>query len=233
MGRTKQKVLTIIASFFLLLQSWVPFITYAIPVYSQSTPEEVKSEIEFNSDKNEFKIKVNTKEEVEYILSYQTDKQTEAITGKSEKSEINFDKDFFAGTCSTNGDCIEHAVLRGILKTKVASLDFLNVKRFTFENGSFEIILDEKADSLDFTDGEKKWLEDGVDLSPPQTPTPTQTIVEENVSSQEGEILDGLFTASPSPTIEPEDTTKTNIDETLTINVIDNIDTSNLIFSED
>ena len=227
----KQRILVVLTSLVLLLQSWIPFITYAIPVYSQSTPEEVKSEIEFNSDKNEFKIKVNTKEEVEYILSYQTEKQTEAISGKSEKSEINFDKDFFAGTCSSDGSCINHKVIRGILKTNVQAANYLNVKRFTIDAGQLKIVIDENTDSLNITDTEKKWLEDGVDLSPPQTPTPTQTVVEENVSSQEGEILDGLFTASPSPTIEPEDTTKTNIDETLTINVIDNIDTSNLIFS--
>ena len=230
MGRTKQKVLTIIASFFLLLQSWVPFITYAIPVYSQSTLEEVKSEIEFNSDKNEFKIKVNTKEEVEYILSYQTDAQTEAISGKSTKTDENFDKDFFAGTCSADDSCIKHNVIRGLLKTNVQSANYLNVKRFTIDAGQLNLVLDEKTDFLDITDDEKKWLTDGEDLSPPEaTPTPTEV----PTSTQEGEILDGLFTASPSPKIEPEDTTKTNEDETLTINIIDNIDTSSLLFSED
>ena len=84
MGRNRQKIISIIASFFLILQSWIPYFTFVIPAYAQSTPEEIKSEIEFNADKNEFKVSVNTKEKVEYLLSYQTNEQTEAITGKSE-----------------------------------------------------------------------------------------------------------------------------------------------------
>src|SRR3990167_4770738 len=230
MGRNRQKIISIIASFFLILQSWIPYFTFVIPAYAQSTPEEIKSEIEFNADKNEFKVSVNTKEEVEYVLSYQTNEQTEAITGKAEVSDENFEKEFFAGTCSTDGDCIDHEVLRGILKTKVASLDFLNVKRFTLENGSFEIVLDEEADSLDFTDDEKKWLTEGEDLSPPPTPTPT----EESASTQEGEILDGIYTvATATPTPEIQEEQPQNNDEVLTATIVDNIDTSQLILQDD
>lgn len=227
----KQRVLVALTSLVLLLQPLFQM-AFALNPTQVIAQETLKSEITYSN--NTFHVSINTSEEIDYLLSYRTDKQTEAITGKSEKSETNFVKYFFAGTCSSDEACINHNVIRGLLKTNVQATNYLNVKRFTIDFGQLNIVLNEVTNSLEISDVEKKWLEDGVDLSPPATPAPT----EEPTPTPEGEILDGIFTDEPSDasetpqTDESTETEELQSDETLTINVIEDIDTTLLLFDE-
>jgi len=144
-----------LAIFSLLLQL-VSGIFYARPVLSE---EKLKSEITFDQNKNSFNLTVNTSEEVDYLLAYRTDTQTEVVEGKDRNETGNFSKEIYAGTCSTNESCLPHNVLRGILKIEVKSETWLMSKRFIVENGSLNLIEESIASSLDLNAEENIWLE--------------------------------------------------------------------------
>ena len=168
------KFFSAVAIFSLFLQIGSG-IFYFKPVLAD---EKLKSEITFDQNKNSFSLSVNTTKEVDYLLAYRTDKQTEAIQGKSEnETGSTFSKEIYAGTCSENETCVPHQVLRGILKIEVRSETWLNSKKFTIDNGSLNLIEESVASSLDLNDAEKSWLENPSqsESSPTTTPTQTQT----------------------------------------------------------
>ena len=88
--------------------------------------ESLKTEIKFDKEKNSFNVKINTQEKVDYILTYRTDKQNEAVKGTSdEKEKKDFERDFYAGTCSSDENCTPHTVLRGFFKAKVETQNLI------------------------------------------------------------------------------------------------------------
>lgn len=171
----KQKFLIFLTSLFLLLQ---PLFNISV-IFKQSkvfAQEALKSEISFNKDS--FNISVNTKQRVEYIIAYKTDSQIEAIKGTSESSENDFSRTIFAGTCSTGGTCMQHNIVRGVLKTKIPDLNWASSKKFIFENGIINSSTSETSDSIELSNFETDWLNNGGDFVP------------------EGDILEGLATSN-------------------------------------
>jgi len=49
--------------------------------------ESLKAELKFEKEKNSFNVKINTQDKVDYVLTYRTDKQTEAIKGSSDENQ--------------------------------------------------------------------------------------------------------------------------------------------------
>ncbi|MBI3366495.1 hypothetical protein HY041_02615, partial [Candidatus Roizmanbacteria bacterium] len=102
-----EKAIVLVSSMSLLLQSFSPF-AFFIPT-KINAQESLKAEVDFNTSNNTFIVKVNNKDanttgSVDYALTYRTDTQNEAIKGTSDKElKDNFQKDFYAGTCSSNG----------------------------------------------------------------------------------------------------------------------------------
>ncbi len=141
-----------IFSLFLQLGSGI---FYARPVLAE---EKLKSEITFDKNKNSFNLSVNTAEEVNYLLAYRTDSQTEVVQGTDKNEAGNFSKEIYAGTCSANGICLPHQVLRGILKIEVRSESWLTSKRFTIDSDNLNLIEESVASSLNLSDEENNWL---------------------------------------------------------------------------
>jgi len=140
----------------LIFQLVAPVLTLSTrPVFATSP---LKSEISWDTVKNSFHILVNTNEQVDYLLAYQTPDKTEAVTSSANDASGNFSRDIYAGTCSTGGTCVPHHVLRGILKTRVKSATWIYAKLYTIDGGNLDIIKEGSDSVYDLTNEETTWL---------------------------------------------------------------------------
>ncbi len=191
-----QKLISIFASISLLLQSFSPFVGIVPNVLASSTPAP-QSAITFDKTKNSFTISVTTNEQVDYILAYKTDTSIEGAkaSGKADNGNV-FTTVIDAKVCSSS-DCVNHNVIRGILKTKVDAVSYLNEIKFAIDDGKLKELSNETTSSFDLTDAENYWLEHGNEV----TPIPTVTVASTATPSPTGQILGGISTTvSPSPT---------------------------------
>ncbi len=188
--RYRDKALSLILSFNLIVNSVVPFFTFA-PVVVSAEP--LKAEVSFKTEENIFDISVTTQDDVEYLLSWknQDDVQGTSIT-KAEGNGQDFQRDIYAGVKS-GPDARRDTVLRGIYKAEVKSQHWITAIKFALDDGHLreEGKTEYRPDSLDLTQDEVKWLEEGDVVTPTPTPTnepastPTPTVFEE-----QGDLLD-------------------------------------------
>ncbi|MCX6816790.1 MAG: hypothetical protein NTZ93_02915 [Candidatus Beckwithbacteria bacterium] len=156
--------------------------------------------ITFDSAKNSFSFTVDTDKEVSYLLAYRTvDDKTEAVSGQDKVDSGTFTKEIYAGTCSENGNCVKHQVVRGILKTQIDGASVVNVTRFTITSQQLEIVSEAADTSLNLSADENSWLENPnqplVSPSPVITPSPTPSVSPAPLSL-------------PSPSVQPSDPPK-------------------------
>ena len=165
-----QKIFSLISASSLLLNSFQPFLLLLTPRVSWSATI-LESRISYDNNTNNFKIEINNKEaevkgKLSYLLVYQTDNQTEAVLGEDiELPSENFSKEIYAGTCSNNSlnkDCTPHTVLRGILKTEIKVINWLKSQWFEIKGRSLDLVKEDDAGSLDLSEEESKWLEEGA-----------------------------------------------------------------------
>lgn len=188
-SRTRDKAISLLLTINLIFNSFAPFLTFARPVVSA---EPLKAEIDFKTIENSFDISVNTKEEIEYVLSWknQDGLQGTSIT-KAGGEDQKFQRDIYAGIKS-GPDARRDTVIRGIYKVEVKSQHWITAIKFSLDDG--KLIEENKTEylpeGLDFTDNEIKWIEEGDQITPTPTleatTTPTPTIVEQ------GDILEGV-----------------------------------------
>lgn len=146
------------AIFSLLLQIFSGVFAYQ-PVWAV----DLKSEITFDKGKNSFNISVNTPNEVNYLLAYQTNLQIESFSGTAKTDGNSFSREIYAGIKSGDG-FRKDEVIRGIYRVKVDSQNFFDAKRFIFENGSLKTLaVDLTAKSLEISLGDTNWLKTGFD----------------------------------------------------------------------
>ncbi|MDH7476567.1 MAG: SdrD B-like domain-containing protein [Microgenomates group bacterium] len=179
-----QKFFSFISVFGLLLNSLQPFLFLMTPISSRAA-DSLEVKIDYNNTNNKFKIEINNKDagvsgKLNYLLAYQTDKQTEAVTGNDIelKNDENFSKEIYAGTCSKN-DCVPHKVLRGIFKTEIKDASWFKSQWFEINNGSLEVINEKDISKLDLEQDENDWLEKGV----------KETLTEEKICLKDDENI--------------------------------------------
>lgn len=195
----------------------------AIPAYAQ---EETVAPLTFDKSSNSFSFPADGGQTANYLFAYRTDKdQTEAVLGQNQP--------IYAGTCSENGNCVDHQVRHGILK-----LDSGEEVRFALDNDQLVVVSQTKVSGLDLTDEENSWLENFTyqpAVSPSPTPLPSPSPQEE-ILGEQTETLN----PSPSPALTETDssppvlTTTTVILETdLTSPDLDTIETNSAVLITD
>lgn len=148
-----QKVIAGFNIFSLLLQVVFPIISFvSTPVFALATP---KTELKFENSK--FKIEVKDSVNAEYLLAYETDEKTEAVTGNLDVDGVNSKDEVQAGTCSAN-DCINHKVKHGVLKTHGKDGSFTHVLVFKVQNGQLDIVKEGTGTWPELTEEEITWL---------------------------------------------------------------------------
>ncbi len=172
------KVLSFFVSFSLILQLFSGVFLYG----SALAREKLKSEIAFDKDKSSFNLSVNTSEEVDYLLAYRADLQTEVVKGEDKNEGESFSKEIYAGTCSTGEVCIPHNVLWGILKIEVRSESWLISKKFTVDNGELNLIEESIASSISLTGEENNWL-----INPNQTEIERECLADQSIKNSVNE----------------------------------------------
>lgn len=166
MKRFFQKFFSLIFFLAILLNNFQPF--FYLSFFKKTfAGDNLKVDISFNHQSNKFKIEINNGDanvfgKLNYLLAYQTDKQTEAVQGTEVElnKKENFSKEIYAGTCSKD-ICTPHKVLRGILKTEINNVNWLRSQLFEIKGGN--LVLGEERDvkSLELTEEESSWLENG------------------------------------------------------------------------
>ncbi len=208
-----QRFISALASFVLLFQTFFSPVLYLLPAPVAASEPQLETKISFDQGKNSFNLSVNTQTKVEYLLAYRTPEKTEAVTGTTdENNSSEFSREIYAGTCSSDGSCVPHQVLRGILKVKVASENWLDGKKFVLENGELKVVEENTPSTLELNDQENYWLENGEEFTPTVTLTPTNT----PTPIEQGQILDGLSTqATPTPTVTVDNQNKGQLTATI------------------
>ncbi len=203
-----RKLLSAISASTLLFQSLNPYVAF-FSARQVLADEQLTANISFDQGKNSFNIGVNTPNEVSYLMAYKTDQQIEAVQGTSNNNGANFQRDIYAGTCSTGGTCVPHVVVRGIFKAEVSSQNWFTEIKFSINDGKLIVNNQETPTALDLTNVENDWLNNGDVITPtvtptsgaeasaeatitptPPSPTPTATV------DEQGQILDGASTQS-------------------------------------
>jgi|GEM_PF-5913502 len=179
-----EKLLSLITAVGMLLNSFQPFLFLLTPAVSNASVK-LESKIEYYNNTFKFNISVNNADagvsgKLDYLLTYKTDEQIEAVTGDDVDLDknTNFSKEIYAGTCSGTGSdkvCIPHNVLRGILKTEIKDAFWLKTQWFKLENQELKIVLEKDTNQLELSDLENYWLENGVEPTPTITITPSPT----------------------------------------------------------
>ncbi|OGK66613.1 hypothetical protein A2377_00300 [Candidatus Roizmanbacteria bacterium RIFOXYB1_FULL_41_27] len=202
-----RKLFSLLSFISILFQSLYPYLA-SIPLVRAQ--EKTQAQLEYSTDTNKFKVSVNSQKEIKYSLIYRQNDQNEVIQGTAEQSDRDFEREFYAGTCSSDDSCVPHQILRGILKIEMVPENFQSLKKFIWENNNIKIVEEEESfDSLELSDAEKYWLETGEEFVPTATPTPTGEILEEAAQieltptpttivslSQEGDIETQIIEAS-------------------------------------
>ncbi len=114
-NKTRGRLFSFLSLLSILFQLLTPYLLFLPPGVALAK-ETIVAKVDFDNNTNEFLVEVNSKENLEYLLVYRQNEKNEAITGKVENAEADFNKKLFAGTCSANGACVSHKVEKGILK---------------------------------------------------------------------------------------------------------------------
>jgi hypothetical protein len=138
-------------SFFLIFQlSFFQLASLAIPqlVYAQAETELTAS---YDATAHELDLALSQNSESEYRVYYQAD-QLEAVTGIFSTTES-----VFLGICSDEGDCVEDAVNRLVVKVNVDNE--IQVQRLELIDDVLNLVDSYTSVSLELDDDEQFWLE--------------------------------------------------------------------------
>jgi len=147
-----KKFLSGLASFSLLLNQFLPFLSILVnvpsrPVYAQ----EVAEPLTFDQSTNSFSFTDENHQQPDYLFAYRTDEdKTEVVLGK--------DQPIYAGTCSEDGNCVDHQVTKGILNIQVKDQTDVNQIKFAFDHGDLIIIDQTTVSDLELSDEDNSWL---------------------------------------------------------------------------
>ena len=204
----RSKLLSTLVGANLIWQQFLLMVVPFLPAPAFALEETVVEQepISFDNASNSFTFPVADNQAVDYLLAYRTDAdQTEAVMG--------VEQPIYAGTCSEDGNCVDHEVLHGILKTQVENVSEVGVIRFALDNDQVVIVSQETAVSQELSEDENTWLENysyqpAVSPSPTLIPSPSPEA--ETVLGDQTDELN----PSPSPALTETDSSPPTLDAT-------------------
>lgn len=142
-------------SLFLILHlSFFQLFSLAIPQLVRAQAQQPALSIDYDAAAHNLNLSFPQNSDSEYRIYYQAE-QLEAITGNFSAVES-----VFLGTCSSDGDCINHTVDRLVVKVNIN--DEVLVRRLELSNNVLNVVDDYKSISLELDDDEQSWLENEI-----------------------------------------------------------------------
>lgn len=156
--KTHQKSYVLISFFSVLIHIFLPFFIL-FNTYVFAKEPDVNS-ITYSNSKHTFTIRTNLYNSFSYQILYKTDLQIESIDGLVNHSNGTFEKDFFAGTCSSGGTCVPHTVIRGIYVLTKDNSKESTIIWFTIDNGVLTIV-SQTTEEFVYSGRIEYWLNNG------------------------------------------------------------------------
>lgn len=189
-----RKLVSVVANFSLLLNSFIPFLSAIPSAYAQ---EDLTSTIEYSQSTHNFHLEVNTNQELNYQIIYKTDDQTESVVAEKVSSDPTFSQDVLAGTCSEES-CLYHHVVRGVFKVEVPSENWIYSELFEINSGAIQIVKEGISSEYNLTDEEDDFIENGRPIDVTPSPTPTTEISDSTSTPTLTPTITATATATPA-----------------------------------